>query len=351
MSSMKQLSPGDMVEIRSKEEILKTLGKDGKLDGLPFMPEMFAYCGKRFRVSKRAHKTCDTVNDYKGRRMKDCVHLEDLRCDGGGHGGCQAGCLIFWKLAWVKPLDGSGASAPSGVGCTEADVVAATQTGIAPDGAGPIYACQATLLPAATEPLPWWSPGQYVEDLTSGNVGPWRFAKGMFYMGYNGLATAGIGLGRVLKPLYDKTAKIRGGHPYPRRKGLVPYGEKTPTGELGLQPGEWVRVKSYQEILKTLDVSNKNRGLYFDAEMVPFCGRTYRVLRRVNKIVHEKNGTMSEFKNPCIILEGGVCGGNYSECRLFCPRAIYAYWREIWLERVSGPTNTACSTESSSCKN
>src|ERR1043165_7553967 len=160
MSSTKQLSPGDMVEIRSKEEILKTLGKDGKLEGLPFMPEMFAYCGRRFRVSKRAHKTCDTVNDYKGRKMKDCVHLEDLRCDGGGHGGCQAGCLLFWKLAWVKPLDGSAESVLTSSGCTEADVMAATQTGTAPDGAGPIYACQATLLPAATVALPWWSPGQ-----------------------------------------------------------------------------------------------------------------------------------------------------------------------------------------------
>jgi len=345
---MKQLSAGDMVEVRSKEDILKTLGKDGKLEGLPFMPEMFAFCGKRFRVSKRAHKTCDTVNDYKGRKMKDCVHLEDLRCDGSGHGGCQAGCLLFWKLAWVKPVDRNAEPMPASGGCTEADVVAATQTGIAPNGGGPVYACQATLLPAATEPLPWWSPGQYIEDITSGNVGLWRWSKGMFYMSYNGLATAGIGLGRILKPLYDKTAKIRGGYPYPRRKGLVPYGERTPAGELGLKPGDWVRVKSYHEILKTLDVSNKNRGLYFDAEMVPYCGRTYRVLKCVTKIVHEKNGTMSEFKNPCIILEGGVCGGNYSECRLFCPRAIYAYWREIWLERVPAPAG--CESDSS-CKN
>ena len=26
------------------------------------MPQMFEYCGKRFKVYKRAHKTCDTVN-------------------------------------------------------------------------------------------------------------------------------------------------------------------------------------------------------------------------------------------------------------------------------------------------
>jgi hypothetical protein len=74
----------------------------------------------------------------------------------------------------------------------------------------------------------------------------------------------------------------------------------------------------------------------FDAEMVPYCGRTYRVLRRVTKIVNEKTGELQELKNPCIILDGVVCQSRYSECRLFCPRSIYSYWREVWLEKVSG---------------
>jgi hypothetical protein len=105
--------------------------------------------------------------------------------------------------------------------------------------------------------------------------------------------------------------------------------------KLNLQPGELVRVKSYDEILATLDANNKNRGLYFDAEEVPYCGRSFRVLRRVKRIVDEKTGRILEFKNPCVILEGVVCEARYSECRLFCPRSIYAYWREIWLERIS----------------
>ena len=57
-----KLRAGDWVEVRSKEEILRSLDKNGRLEGLPFMPQMFQYCGKRFRVFKRAHKTCDTVN-------------------------------------------------------------------------------------------------------------------------------------------------------------------------------------------------------------------------------------------------------------------------------------------------
>src|SRR5262249_17516442 len=99
-----QLSVGDWVEIRSKEEILNTLDQQGQLDGLPFMPEMFRFCGRRVKVFKRAHKTCDTVNETGGRRLANAVHL-DTRCDGQAHGGCQAACLFFWKLAWIKPVE------------------------------------------------------------------------------------------------------------------------------------------------------------------------------------------------------------------------------------------------------
>ena len=51
----------------------------------------------------------------------------------------------------------------------------------------------------------------------------------------------------------------------------------------------------------------------------------------------EKTGQMLHFKNPCIVLEQVYCGGEMSKYRLFCPRAIYPYWREIWLERTSPP--------------
>ena len=67
---------------------------------------MFDYCGQRFRVFRRAHKTCDTVNKTGGRRMEATVHLEGIRCDGEAYGGCGAACLLFWKEAWLKPVPG-----------------------------------------------------------------------------------------------------------------------------------------------------------------------------------------------------------------------------------------------------
>ena len=52
--TMKKLSVGDWVEVRSKEEILRTLDASGQLDGMPFMPEMVRFCGKRSQVHKRS---------------------------------------------------------------------------------------------------------------------------------------------------------------------------------------------------------------------------------------------------------------------------------------------------------
>ena len=51
-----KLKAGDWVEVRAKEEILATLDGNGELEKMPFMPEMLAFCGRRFQVYKRAHK-------------------------------------------------------------------------------------------------------------------------------------------------------------------------------------------------------------------------------------------------------------------------------------------------------
>src|SRR5258705_1000175 len=95
---------GEVVEVRSKEEILSSLDERAALDGLPFMPEMLQYCGRRFRVRAVAHKTCETARrTWKARQLRRTVHLEGLRCDGTAHGGCQAECNLFWREEWLRP--------------------------------------------------------------------------------------------------------------------------------------------------------------------------------------------------------------------------------------------------------
>ncbi len=89
-----ELRRGDIVTLRSPSEILATLDDSGSLDGLPFMPEMLAYFGRQFPVASRVERACDTITYAGARRMLSTVILDELRCNGSGHGGCQAGCRI-----------------------------------------------------------------------------------------------------------------------------------------------------------------------------------------------------------------------------------------------------------------
>ena len=114
---------------------------------------------------------------------------------------------------------------------------------------------------------------------------------------------------------------------------------------LNLQPGELVRVKSYPEILATLNTGTlKNRGMMFDAELVPYCGRVYRVKARVERFLSEQTGRMMSLKTPAVILEGVWCQAHYSYFRMGCPRCLHSWWREIWLERVNEPNGTSLVT-------
>src|SRR5262249_46641461 len=158
---------------------------------------------------KRAHKTCDTVFPVRGRRVSSAVHL-DTRCSGHAHDGCQAGCLIFWKDAWLRPVEGEKGGAPASEAtrspgipiCSEGTVCSKARE-VGPDGVTS-YVCQATKLPYATTRLDWWDVRQYIEDYTSGNVGLWRIFSGAVYATFYGLSRAGLGLGRPLRWCYDK---------------------------------------------------------------------------------------------------------------------------------------------------
>lgn len=313
------LQPGDIVEVRGVDEIVGTLQADGTLDGLPFMPEMVPFCGRRFRVFRRAHKTCDTIAWSGLRGMDRTVHLEDLRCDGGAHGGCQAGCLLFWKEAWLRRVsdDEPLGHRPNGdrvvdVAKTDADERLRESCQVLSPTGDVLFRCQATELLKATYPLSVLQPSQYVCDVRC-----------------NGASWAGAARG-IAMSFVNRCLRSLGRPTIPRVVGTL---RRTPQVELGLEAGEWVEVKSHAEILATLDPRGKNRGLSFDSEMIPYCGGKFRVLRRVETIIDEATGELLTLPGVCIVLEGVVCRGVYHRS---CPRSIFPYWREIWLQRVEG---------------
>ena len=312
------LRVGEWVEIRSAQDILSTLDQHASLDGLPFMPEMLQHCGKRYQVYRSAHKTCDTIESYSIKQMDRSVHL-DLRCDGSAHDGCQASCLIFWREDWLKRVNGPAASTDSATTELSPEQQQRLQASTRVPGTGggeDLYRCQATDLLKATRDArrrTRWNPAFYVRDLTSGNVRLRQFVWYGFLAAFNAFSMRWFG------------------RTYPRVCGLAV--RQTPTAELGLEPGELVQVRSKKEIMATLNAGQRNRGLWFDVEMLSYCDDEFRVLRRVERLVDEKTGRMIRLPTPALILDGVICSGNLAQGRMFCPRAIYPYWREVWLKR------------------
>jgi len=290
---------------------------------------MLQHVGRRFRVSKRVEKICDTAGEtFSSRRMRRTVLLEDLRCDGAGHGGCRAGCRLYWKEDWLRRVDdeseqlGSDAAALPEL---ESLARAGTRTRRELDGREvPAYRCQATEAPAASEPLRGFDVRQYAREVACGNVGPAR----LLWV-----------LGRATVRGALRMIRLRPDRPLRPSETTAARPES-----LGLQPGELVQVRSRAEIAATLDETGQNRGLWFDVEMIPYCGRTYRVQDRVERFIDDRTGQMVELSSDCLILGGVVCSGEHSSWRWFCPRAIYPWWREAWLHRVE-EDNAPSSTE------
>jgi hypothetical protein len=325
-----------VVEVRSPAEIMATLDEGAATEGMPFMPEMLQFVGRRFTVSRSVEKICDTAGKVPGepsvsRRMRRTVYLEDLRCDGSSHGGCQAGCRLYWKEEWLRPVD-SEAPVPDIDGSEVLATLAESATGTQAVANGQVkerFRCQATEARVASEPLGASDPRQHIREVAAGNVSAWHVVT---VLGRYGLERASLfarmTASRTLSALHLRSPRLV---PDRARDAGASGG---PRQSDTIQPGDLVRIRRFEEIERTL-VRGKHRGLWFDVpEMSTFCGGMFIVKDRVRRFIDDRNGEMIELKSDCLILDGVCCTGEHSSRRWFCPRAIYPFWREDWLELV-----------------
>jgi hypothetical protein len=302
-----RLRSGDVVEVLPCRQILETLDENGQLDNMPFMPEMIKYCGQRFIVSKRVNYVCVEGNGIGG--LNKTVTLQNVRCDGVHHGDCQKTCSIFWKEAWLKkcandtkPVNGD-ANDPK-----EAILEKRLKTR---DGSTGEFICQSTRLNPATSHIGSFSKMKYLmKVILSGNKG-------------------------FIKSILDLSCFIRFkvSHRLSNTSCRFLKGTslKTPTISLDLQAGDWVEIKSPEEIAATIDQNGKNRGLAFTPEMHHFCGKRFKVKQRLEKMISEVSGHIVELTDT-VLLEDVTCQG---VCKSFgCSRQAYHYWREIWLKKI-----------------
>lgn len=294
------LNPGEVVEVRGEAEILATLDANGTLEGLPFIAEMLRYCGKRFRVLR--HVTNIIVEGVGAGRIRNTAILAGVTCDGEANEGCRRTCPLLWKEAWLKRVNGNNVQNETGD-----SVLWAAEDRLVSE-VKPV--CQSVNLLKATSLVRKWDFRQYVWEMTSGTYRPME------------------GIYSILSSLSLRIQSLLVGKKPPLLSGRL---KRTPSVVLNLQQGELVEVKSKEEILETLDIMGRNRGLYFTPEMVKHCGKKFRVLKQIDKMVDERTGKLRKISNT-VLLEGAVCDGkSHGGCQRLC----YCLWREIWLRRIN----------------
>jgi hypothetical protein len=99
------LKAGDLVRVRSREEIEATLNHWRQLKGCSFMPEMWQYCGTTQRVLKPMERFVDE-RDLRAKKCKGIILLEGLNCQGTAEfGRCDRSCFYFWREEWLERID------------------------------------------------------------------------------------------------------------------------------------------------------------------------------------------------------------------------------------------------------
>jgi hypothetical protein len=97
-----ELSAGDLVRVRSWEEIQSTLDKRNDFKGCGFMLGMKQYCGTIQRVLKPIERFVDE-RDYRLKKCKGVVILDGLNCQGDDtFGRCDRACFYFWRVEWLE---------------------------------------------------------------------------------------------------------------------------------------------------------------------------------------------------------------------------------------------------------
>ena len=106
------LQAGEVVRVKSLEDIETTLDANGRCQGLAFMSHMADHCGGTYVVHKRVRRFFDerTRQMLKLRNVVvlKTVYCEPPRGDIHEYAGCDRTCFFFWKDAWLERVVNGG---------------------------------------------------------------------------------------------------------------------------------------------------------------------------------------------------------------------------------------------------
>ena len=241
--------------------------------------------------------------------------------------------LLYWKDAWLRRSMPRRRTECAGDATDEAArdsllaLVDAQRERAADDGEPVRFRCQATQAIEASTAVSAKDPRSYVRALHA----PATSAVGHFVRVMARAVVMESGEA-ARSPVRAAVARCDGESRLAHRRSTC-------------DPGEWVRIKSREEIEATLNDKGKNRGLWFDREMMrllrpgvpgePSSRPAHRRAHRRDDRVVAATASRSRVRRAPASTAWGVGS---------VPRAIYPYWREGWLERVESEATVGLPT-------
>ncbi|MGW4406672.1 hypothetical protein ACWEJ6_21780 [Nonomuraea sp. NPDC004702] len=99
------LQPGELVRIKSKDEIVATLTTKGFNRGLGFEEDMARSCGKVARVTARVERCIDEKTGKLLEMKNPCIALDGIICDGVYKSNCPRAFIPFWREIWLERVN------------------------------------------------------------------------------------------------------------------------------------------------------------------------------------------------------------------------------------------------------
>ncbi len=129
---------------------------------------------------------------------------------------------------------------------------------------------------------------------------------------------------RWLKQVYYFSSRWRDGSSTPRAaRDFSPA--------ISFKSGDFVRVRTREEIDSTLDPFKELKGCAFLPEMYQYCGTQHRVLKSMQRFMDERDYKLKKSRGV-ILLEDVICKG--TPVFGVCDRCCFLFWREEWLKKV-----------------
>jgi hypothetical protein len=165
--------------------------------------------------------------------------------------------------------------------------------------------------------------GQDLRPLLSGNV------------------SLGVYVLVLLTRLFNTIQQLRRGACFPFMSDRPMVDPSTQVSQYIPAVGQSVKVQDRAHIAQTL-IKNRTKGLWFDRDMVRFCGNASVVQQRVDHIIHEASGRMVKMKTPSWILRDMTATGEFLR---LCPQHEHIFWRDAWLRPQTMPVESPVLTK------